>query len=48
MDGPYGRPIGMKNLGHSDIDVMETRVGPKQAFTKLVGFVRERKVVAPE
>jgi len=47
MDGP-ARPIGMKNLGHSGIDVMKSRVGPNQAFTKLVGFVRKRKVVVPE
>ena len=47
MDGPT-RPIDMKNLGRSGFDVMESRVGPNQAFTKLVGFVRKRKVVVPE
>ena len=41
-------PIGMKNPGHSGIDVMKSRVGPHQAFTKRVGFVRERKVVVFE
>ena len=38
----------MKHPGHSGIDVMESRVGPHQVFTKLVGFVRERKVVVLE
>jgi len=39
MDGPT-RPVGMKNLGRSGFDVMESRVGPNQAFTKVFGFVK--------
>jgi len=38
----------MKNPGHSGVDVMESRVGPHQVFTKLGSFVRERKVAVLE